>query len=421
MAVLQSKGVFMKKFFGFVFNAVLSVILGIFAVYLISFLNIVPHSMQVDLPHYMYPTVMPASGTTASDAQKARDHIAKKLHKELVDLGIEEEETVESYVPSDTDKVESSFSPYSYPKYAKPLGYSIVQQGYFTPGGEGKSDRFFSPGPDGVWYSYDPDTKALVKTPEAAAIPCSYEDLITFYISRDASAVISSDMEEILSESECAEDLAQIAKTAVRCFGPGSMKGEDFASLLQYQAAGLFLGFTDETMTNDNRGMACYLSGSDRKTLNQVSYNTKYAEFHNKSAELEPDTEVISTVIDGYLYTYDSETRMITKIAFWSDEKDDGLWHEKVAALPENYMGPPVVGKAGKTLCCVFAGESSVQMMDLKNRDIRIIPELAPEKGESFEQVSFVFGTDRLVIFYTTAAEPEKLRVSEVLYSNLEG
>ena len=60
----------MKKVFGPIVNAVLSIILGIAAVYVISFLNMVPNSMQVDLPHYMYPKVMPVSGTDAHDAEQ---------------------------------------------------------------------------------------------------------------------------------------------------------------------------------------------------------------------------------------------------------------------------------------------------------------------------------------------------------------
>ena len=85
----------MKKEPGFFSNLILSILLAVVAVYVLSFLNIVPNSMQVDLPHYMYPDVMPASGTRAYDAQKARERLGKKLHRELVELGLEEEEEKE--------------------------------------------------------------------------------------------------------------------------------------------------------------------------------------------------------------------------------------------------------------------------------------------------------------------------------------
>ena len=116
----------MKKVFGSIVNAVLSIILGIAAVYVISFLNMVPNSMQVDLPHYMYPKVMPVSGTDAHDAEKARERLSNKLHKKLVEVGLEEEETKEPDVPTPKAEAGSTLTWRGYQTFAKPLGYSLV-------------------------------------------------------------------------------------------------------------------------------------------------------------------------------------------------------------------------------------------------------------------------------------------------------
>ena len=410
----------MKKVLSFLFNAALSVALGIAAVYVISFLNIVPHSMQVDLPHYMYPDIMPASGTTAYDAEKARERLGKKVHEQLVEVGIATPDpTPTPLVLTREDKASGSLRPYSYPTFAKPLGCSLVQQGYFTMDASGEADGYFSPGPDGSWYRYDPKTGlASEDSGEAAWIPCPCEDLITFAVTRDPAGTVFSDVEEILAESGPVDDLGKLAKKAAGCFGHGTLTGVEFASLLQYRASGLFLGFADKTRSS-NLGKAFYLSGEDRRTITQVVYNTKYTEYFTESAQVSGD--VISAALDGAFYVYDPETRMVKQISFWSDDTAKGLRETNVGALPEGYTGPPVVGDAAGTLCCVFAGSSSVQMMDLGSGEIRALPQLALTGGETFSGVSFVFGTDRLVLFYTTNNDPAAVRVSEVLYDSLEG
>ncbi len=409
----------MKKVFGPIVNAVLSIILGIAAVYVISFLNMVPNSMQVDLLHYMYPKVMPVSGTDAHDAEKARERLSNKLHKKLVEVGLEEEETKEPDVPTPKAEAGSTLTWRGYQTFAKPLGYSLVQEGYYTVGVDGEADKYYSPGPDGGWYSYDPKSKELSEaSAETSSIPCSYEDLITFWISRDPSASVSSDMAEILTESAPAEDLKELATYGVKTFGNQDMTGLTFASLLQYQASGYFLGFYDETRS-ENQGRAFYLSGEDRQYINRVSYNTLHAETSRASKDLHG--EVISTVMDGSFYTFDPDTRMIGKISFWPDDKMEGLSEKNIASIPDGYTVPPVIGKAGKMVFCAFAGDSDVQRMDLASGEIREIPELALAGGAGFAYTSFVFGTDRLVIFYTTNQEPGAVKVSEVLYSSLEG
>lgn len=410
----------MKKAITFILNAALSVALGIMAVYVISFLNMVPHSMQVDLPHYMYPDVMPASGTTANDAEKARERLEKKVHHELVEAGIiEEPEEAPLYVPTPRAEASSRLRPYSYSVFSRPLGHSLVQQGYFTVGDDGEADRYFSPGPDGVWYVYDPATgQVSAASGDASKIPCSYEDLITFTVSRDPTGIVSSDMAEILSESEPTDDLSQLVKSAANCFGNRELTGKYFASLLQYQAAGLFLGFTDAKQSS-NQGMAYYLSGEDRRTITQVVYNTKYAEFHTESVPV--DSDIISVAMNKEFYTYNPDMRTVGKISFWSTEQPKGLRKTEIGTLPEGYTGTPVVGLIGKTPCCVFAGNSSVQMMDLTSGEISEVTELTPTDGDAFSSFSFVFGTDRLVLFYTTESDPGEVQVSEVLYSSQEG
>lgn len=408
----------MKTSLGFIGNAVLSIILGIAAVYVISFLNMVPNSMQVDLPHYMYPKVMPVSGTDAHGAEKARERLSKKLHKTLIEAGLEEEETKEPYVPTPKAEAGSKLTWNGYQTFARPLGCSLVQQGYFTVGEDGEADRYYSPGVDSGWYSYDPASKELSEaSADASFIPCSYEGLITFRISRDPSAAISSDMAEILTESAPGEELKELAMSAVRTFGPEDMTGLTFASLLQYQAAGLFLGFYDETRT-ENRGSAYYLSGDKRQYINRVTYYERDAEVKGIGKNLHG--ELISTVMGGVFYTFDSESRMVRRNAFWPDDSAEGLYEKDIAAVPEGYTVPPVAGKAGDKVFCVFAGKSDVQMMDLDSGNIREVPELAPAEGESFENISFVFGTDRLILFYSTDKEPGALKVSEVFYSSLE-
>ncbi len=409
----------MKGIFGFIINTVLSILLGIAAVYMISFLNMAPNSMQVDLPHYMYPDIMPATGTTAYDAEKARERLGVKVHQQLVEAGLIEETTTAPYVPTPEVEAGSRLTPHYYPKYAKPLGQSLVQQGYYTAGQDGEADLYFSPGPDGTWYVYDPAAGRVSEAPgDAAMIPCSYEDLITFKISRDPAGKISSDMAEILAEADPVEDLGEVVKSAVECFGGRRMKGSWFASLLQYQAAGRFLGFEDRERVS-NVGIGYYLSGEDRRTINQVVYNTKYAETFTESARLNGD--VISAVMDKGFYTYDPDTRKVGKVSFWSEEEAKGLRETEIGILPEGYTVPPVAGWMGKTPCCVFAGNSSVQMMDLASGEIRELEELSPADGETLRDISFVFGTDRLVLFYTTDDSPEDVRVSEILYSSQEG
>ena len=395
----------MKKEPGFFSNLILSILLAVVAVYVLSFLNIVPNSMQVDLPHYMYPDVMPASGTRAYDAQKARERLGKKLHRELVELGLEEEEAGSKLVW------------YEYEKFAKPLGYSLFQQGYFTVGKDGEADKYYSPGPDGKWYVYNPKNKELSETSsEAASIPCSYEDLITFWISRDPSAAVSSDIPEILTEGVPGEDLKELATYGAGTFGHVRMTGLTFASLLQYQAAGRFLGFYDKTRT-ENRGYVYYLS-DDRQYINRLSYDMYDNEITGKGMEL--DGRIISTVMSNGFYMFDADSRMVSRTSFGSEDYIQSLYVEEIASVPEGYTVPPIVGRVGDMDCCVFAGTSDVRMMDLGSGNICEVSELALIEGESFENISFVFGTDRLVLFYTTDHEPEEIKVSEVLYSSLE-
>ncbi len=410
----------MKKVFTAIFNAILSVALGIAAIYVISFLNIVPHSMQVDLPHYMYPKIMPATGTTASEAEKARERLGIKVQQQLIEAGIiEAPPTPTPYVRTREEEAQSQLRPYGYPTFAMPLGHSLVQKGYFTVGEDGQADQYFSPGPDGAWYRYDPKNgEVSAVSDDAARIPCSYEDLITFKVSRDPAATVSSDMPEILTVAEPVDDLAKLAESAVKCFRSDEMKGSWFASLLQYRAAGLFLGFTNE-INYANRGLAYYLSGENRRIINQVSYNTKYDEFHTFHEELNQD--VISSAINDEFYTYDPETCLVGKIKCVTGDNVEGLVETKIGTLPEGYTGPPVVGQIGNSPCCVFAGNSSVQLMDLTNGELRDVPELSPAEGETFSGVSFVFGTDRLVLFYTTNSDPADVQVSQVRYSSLEG
>ena len=407
----------MKKFFSIIISTILSVALGIAAVYVISFLNMVPRSMQVDLPHYMYPDVMPASGMDAYHAEKARERLSRKWHKEMVDIGLIEETTTTAYVSTPEDDAQNVLDPYFYEDFTKPLGYSLIQQGYFTVSENGEADRYFSPGPSGTWYVYDPATKQVGEaSAEAAKIPLSYKDRITFTVNRDPKGKISSNMAAILTETEPGSDLESLAKTAVTCFGPGKMKGAAYASLLQYRAAGLFLGFEDETQ-GENRGRAYYLSGDDRRTLNLIVYNTKYVTYTNETVPLKAD--IISSVLDGEFYTFDPETRNIGKFSFVLNEQANGLYETNIGALPEGFAGPPVVGKIGENLCCVFAGSSSVQAMDLTNGEIRELPEFTLGEGDAYQGISFVFGTDRLVLFYTTTKEPENVRVQEVSYNQL--
>ncbi len=407
----------MKRSIVFILNAAMSVLLGIAAVYMLSFLNMVPRSMQVDLPHYMYPDIMPASGTRAYDAEKARERLKLKFRRQLTEMGIIEEEKPEPYVPTPRAEAGSRLTPYGYKHFAEPFGLSLAGQGYLVPGTGEEKDRFYCPGPDGSWYVYDAGSGELTKAPEDASfIPCSYEDIITFRVSRDPSAPVSSDLEEILAESAPAQDLGKLAKAAAECFGTKRMTGADFASLLQYRAAGLFLGFKDKTQS-EQQGMAYYLSGDSRDNITQVIYNTHHAEFHEKSAKL--GAEVISSAVSDEFYTFDAKTGTVGKISFWPGEADKGLRETKVGTLPEGHKDAPTVGLMGKKLCAVFAGGSSVQMMDLGSGQVSGLPKLSLEEG-SFESASFVFGTDRLVLFYTTAKAPGELKVSELLYSDLE-